>query len=129
MAKYLDKKGETAASITRDDVENKMLAGVRDDQRGRPRLPTPQNVMKLAAELGVDLAHVKATGENGTQITEEDVQKAAEDPKNLLPSEAKLNDLTGRKAREDARARREESKPSNPNVSRGTPGNAETPKA
>lgn len=83
--RYLDvKEGDTNPSITPQDVENKMMEGTRDDQRARPRARTPNKVLRLAADLGVDIAHVEGTGENG-QITEADVQKAADDPANRLP--------------------------------------------
>lgn len=139
-AKFLDhQKGDRPESITQADVDNKMMAGTRGDQRDddikrdpsdparnqrdtRPRLPTSQKVLTLASNLGVDLAHVTPTGENGTQITEEDVRKASEDPNKKMPSEAQINDLTGRRDREKQRDQRGQ-----PN--RGAPANPSNPGA
>lgn len=104
MAKYLDQaKGTPQPSVTPQDVENKMMAGTRDDQVARPRIPTPQTTLALASQLGVDLAHVEPTGADGTQITDEDVRKAADDNSKKLPSEGQINDLTGRAKRDAAR--------------------------
>jgi pyruvate/2-oxoglutarate dehydrogenase complex dihydrolipoamide acyltransferase (E2) component len=96
MARYLDvKKGETQPSVTQADVDNKMREGTRDDQR--PRRRTPNAVIRLAADLGVDLAHVDGTGEDN-QITEDDVREAADDPTKRVPEAAQLTEARPRRA-------------------------------
>jgi pyruvate/2-oxoglutarate dehydrogenase complex dihydrolipoamide acyltransferase (E2) component len=85
------REGEPQDSITQKDVDNKMLAGTRDDQR--PRARTPNKILRLAADLGVDIAHVDGTGDDN-QITEADVRRASEDSAKRLPDAAQLTDTT-----------------------------------
>lgn len=93
MARYLEvKEGDTQPSMTEQDVQNKMLEGTRGDQRNMPRAPTAPQVLALAVDLGVDIAHVEPTGDDN-EITEEDVRDAANDPSKRLPNAAITTDL------------------------------------
>lgn len=90
-ARKQDGKGPKA-SVTQDDVQNKMRPGSRPDQRNPEDLVSSprarsgntqrssaadvdEKVQKLAGELNVDLAKVTGTGDKGA-ITEKDVRLA-----------------------------------------------------